>query len=58
MAKVNYYIITTDYAWIKPKGATTTWQPSVLETYSDIDRWRAETKVWGRSVKPRTAKVV
>lgn len=30
MAKVDYYIIATDYAWIKPKGVTTTWQPKVV----------------------------
>lgn len=58
MAKVDYYIIAADYAWIKPEGATITWQPSVLETYSKADRWSAAANVWGRSVKPRTAKVV
>lgn len=58
MAKVDYYIIATNYAWIKPEGATITWQPSVLETYSEADSWSAAMNVWGRSVKPRTAKVV
>lgn len=53
MAKVDYY-----YAWIKPEGATITWQLSVLETYNEADRWNVAMKVWGRSVKPRTAKVV
>ncbi len=58
MAKVNYYIITTDYAWIKPKGAITTWQPSVLETHSDIDRWQEYASVWCKSPKKKSAKVV
>ena len=58
MAKVDYYIIATDYAWIKPGYETITWQPSALETYSEADWWNAAMKVWGRSVKPRTAKVV
>lgn len=49
MAKVNYY-----YVWITTKGATITWQPSVLETYSDIDRWH----VWFKSPKKKSAKVV
>lgn len=53
MAKLDYC-----YAWTKLEGATITWQPSVLETYSEADRWNVAMKVWGRSVKPRTAKVV
>ena len=58
MAKVDYYIIATDYAWIKPEGATITWQPSVLETYSDIDRWQEYASVWCKSPKKKSAKVV
>ena len=49
MAKADYY-----YAWIKPEGATITWQPSVLEMYSDVDRWH----VWRKSPKKKSAKVV
>ena len=49
MAKVDYY-----YAWIKPEGATITWQPSVFETYSKAD-WR---HVWCKSPKKESAKVV
>lgn len=53
MAKVDYY-----YAWIKPEGATITWQPSVLEMYSDVD-WRKEyASVWRKSPKKKSAKVV
>lgn len=53
MAKVDYY-----YAWIKPEGATITWQPSVLEMYSKAD-WRQEyASVWCKSPKKKSAKVV
>ena len=58
MTKVDYYIIATDYAWIKPEYETITWQPSVLEMYSEADWWNTAMNVWGRSVKQRTAKVV
>lgn len=53
MAKVNYY-----YVWIKPEGATITWQPFVLETYSKADRWQEYATVWYKSPKKKTAKVV
>ena len=49
MAKVDYY-----YAWIKPEGATTTWKPSALETYTEAYR----RHVWYKSPKKKTAKVV
>ena len=53
MAKVDYY-----YAWIKPEGATITWQPSVLEMYSKAD-WRQEyASIWRKSPKKKSAKVV
>ena len=52
-AKVDYY-----YAWIKPEGATITWQPSVLETYSKPDRWQEYTNIWRKSPKKKSAKVV
>lgn len=59
MAKLDYYIIATDYAWIKPEGsATITWQPSVLEMYSDVDRWQEYASVWCKSPKKKSAKVV
>lgn len=59
MAKLDYYIIATDYAWIKPEeGATTTWKPSALETYAEA-YWRQEyASVWYKSPKKKTAKVV
>ena len=53
MAKVDYY-----YAWIKPEGATITWQPSVLEMYSKADRWQEYTNIWRKSPKKKSAKVV
>lgn len=59
MAKLDYYIIATDYALIKPEGgATITWQPSALETYAEA-YWRQEyASVWCKSPKKKTAKVV
>ena len=58
MAKLDYYIIATDYAWIKPEGATITWQPSALETYAEA-YWRQEyATMWYKSPKKKTAKVV
>lgn len=58
MAKLDYYIIATDYAWIKPESATITWQPSALETYAEA-YWRQEyASVWCKSPKKKSAKVV
>ena len=53
MAKVDYY-----YAWNKPEGATITWQPSVLETYSEADWLQEYASVWCKSPKKKSAKVV
>lgn len=59
MAKLDYYIIATDYTWITPEGsATITRQPSALETYAEA-YWRQEyASVWCKSPKKKTAKVV
>ena len=58
MAKLDYYIIATDYTWIKPEGTTITWKPSALETYAEA-YWRQEyASVWCKSPKKKSAKVV
>lgn len=59
MAKLDYYIITTDYAYIKPEGgAAITWKPSALETYAEAFWWQEYATVWYKSPKKKTAKVV
>lgn len=58
MAKVDYYVIATDYARVEYNNTTANWIPSAYQIYSERDWWREATKIWGCNVKKKTAKVV
>lgn len=58
MATTDFYTTLADFAWITPKDVIATWTLPTCEIYSETDWWRSAMKIWCRSVKPRTAKVV
>lgn len=58
MAKIDYYIIATDYARVEYNNTTANWIPSAYQIYSEQDWWADATKIWAYPVKKKTAKVV